>query len=199
MTDEAYVFRQTELERKRIGRGDFNKKRQGGRHVRLPSDNLTNKEWKKMNGEIKTYNMNAPVSWKEFRAWPTDIQREYLMTQMKRYNVGTPEFAYMFGVSETHLQRVRKELGIPAPRGGRRGRVDEAGWVRFRRGIDESSADLLPPEETAPAEKCEDQTEAPSEKVDETPDELDEGVLRLAALLTALKGTGAKLTIEVTL
>ena len=43
MTDEEFIFRQISAERKRIGRGDFNKKRKGGRFVRLPSDNLTKK------------------------------------------------------------------------------------------------------------------------------------------------------------
>ena len=36
MKDAEYLFRQTEKERKRIGRGDFNKKRQGGKQIRFP-------------------------------------------------------------------------------------------------------------------------------------------------------------------
>jgi hypothetical protein len=187
MTDEAYVFRQTELERKRTGRGDFNKKRQGGRRVRLPSDNMTQKEWKKMNGTVKTYNMNAPVSWREFSSWPNDIQCEYIVTLMEKYNVGTPELAKMFGISSCSVRARRKELGIAGHLGGRRGEVSPK-WELFL-------AEAHPV--YASSEKVDEETEIPSEKVEPPADE-DE-VIRLAALLSALKGTGAKLTIEVTL
>lgn len=44
MTDEEYVFRQTEVERKKLGYGDRHKKRGGGRYVRFSSDNLTKKK-----------------------------------------------------------------------------------------------------------------------------------------------------------
>lgn len=57
MTDERFVFQQTNRERAAAGRGDRCKKRQGGKYVRLPSDNLTEKEKRAMNGEVKTYNV----------------------------------------------------------------------------------------------------------------------------------------------
>lgn len=59
MTDEEYLFRQTEIERKRIGYGDRNKKRQGGRYVRLPSDNLSRKERNAMNHEHRAHAQRA--------------------------------------------------------------------------------------------------------------------------------------------
>lgn len=43
MTEAERLFRQTEIERKRLGYGDKHKKRGGGRYVRLPSDNMTKK------------------------------------------------------------------------------------------------------------------------------------------------------------
>ena len=41
MKDAEYLFKQTEIERKKLGYGDRHKKRGGGRYVRLPSDNMT--------------------------------------------------------------------------------------------------------------------------------------------------------------
>ena len=51
MNDAEYLFKQTSSERKRIGRGDYNKKRQGGKAIRFPSDHLTKKEIEAMSGE----------------------------------------------------------------------------------------------------------------------------------------------------
>lgn len=188
MTDEAYVFRQTELERKRIGRGDFNKKRQGGRHARLPSDHMTQKEWKKMNGTVKPYNMNKPVSWREFSSWPDDIQREYLLGLERTFHATSEDIAIMMGCAPSTLRNYRAKIKCSAKRGGRkREPLDTDAWERFW-------IPAAPPaEEPASIEKCEEPTEKGTEKCDE-----DE-VIRLAALLSALKGTGAKVTIEVVL
>ena len=195
MTDEEYLFRQTERERKRIGRGDFNKKRQGGRHARLPSDNMTKKEWEKMNGEIKSYDMAKPAQWKEFLAWPTDLQKEYILGLERTFHATSEDIAIMMGCAPSTLRNYRTKIGCAAKRGGgKREPLDtdawECFWIPAPAAVEKCEES---PEKSI--EKCEDL----SEKLDENSDELDEGVLRLAMLLQALKGTGAKLTIEVTL
>lgn len=212
MTDEEYLFRQTEIERKRNARGDFNKKRQGGRRVRLPSDHMSKKEWQKMNGEVKTYNMNAPVGWKEFFTWPADIQRDYITRLEFVYHAKTHDIADMLGISECRLQEYRRELGIQNKRGGKRPKLDEENWKKFLG--EELPFEAIPPEppedptcrvpgsmDFAPGNDPNASNASPnaSNASSNEPDELDEGVLRLAMLLQALKGTGAKLTIEVTL
>ena len=78
MTDAEFVFNQTSAERKRNGRGAFNKVRQGGKYVRFPSDGLSRKEKAKLNGEVVKYSFVAPLKWEEFRAMPKDIQQNYL-------------------------------------------------------------------------------------------------------------------------
>lgn len=188
MTDEEYVFRQTEKERKRTGHGDFNKKRQGGRRVRLPSDHMTIKEWEKMNGEIKSYDMAKPAQWKEFLAWPTDLQREYILGLERTFHATSEDIAIMMGCAPSTLRNYRAKIKCPAKRGGgKREQLDADAWERFW--IPAAPA----AEEPAPVKKCEEPTEKGIEKCDE-----DE-VIRLAALLSALKGTGAKLAIEVVL
>jgi hypothetical protein len=188
MTDVEYLFRQTERDRKRDGRGAYNKK--GGsksKKCSLPSDKMTQKEWKKMNGPVVSYNMNKPVSWKEFKLWPDDIQREYLQLLMEKYSVGTPELSKMFGVSDKQMQDRRKKIGLAAKRGGKRPPILPEWWVFLG---EAKPVEILP-------EKVSEETEIPSEKVEPPADEAE--ILRLAALLSALKGTGAKVTIEVTL
>ena len=69
MNDEKYAFIEDVTERKSIARGAFHKK--GGaksNKCTLPSDYLTRKEREKMNGEVKTWNLN-----KFYTGWPLVI------------------------------------------------------------------------------------------------------------------------------
>ena len=59
MTDEEYIFRQTERERKRDGRGAFNRVcGSKSKKCSLPSDHMTRKEIIAMSGEVQTYTLN---------------------------------------------------------------------------------------------------------------------------------------------
>ena len=44
----------------------------------LPSDHMTHAQWKKHNGEVKTVNLNQPMSWQAFKDVPNDLQKEYI-------------------------------------------------------------------------------------------------------------------------
>lgn len=196
MTDEEYIFRQTSAERKRIGRGDFNKKRKGGRFVRLPSDNLSKKEREKMNGTVEKYNLNKPVSWAEFKKWPQDLACEYIRRIEEAYDVRTDDIAKMMGIGTWSLQQYRHKLGCPARAGGKREPVDFIGWAKFLGGDDDVRAVLG---ESSPV--VEEKVELP-EKKEENPEPIkvdSSSIMNIAILLEALKGSGAKLTIEVTL
>lgn len=196
MTDAEYMFRQTSAERKRIGRGDFNKKRKGGRFVRLPSDNLTAKEKRAMNSEVTNYNLNKPVSWAEFKKWPKDLACEYIRRLEEAYDVRTEDIAQMMGVSTWSLQQHRHKLGCSAAAGGKRKPVDRAGWAKFI-GANEFAPEILVESSPEVAEKV----ELPEKKEEkQEPIKVDtSSIMNIAILLDALKGSGAKLTIEVTL
>lgn len=193
MTDAEYLFKQTERERKRIARGAKNKIKGGGGAVRLPSDNLTKKEREAMNGETVTYKVHSPVKWPEFKRWPPDIQREYFKRLDTSYRPTAEMYAAMFGVSKNSVSVLRASLGVKT---GNRGRnlPDAAGWQRFtnRGGGEEEKAapDEAAPETLTIHNEGEHFAREQAEKID---------VERIAEMLRALIGTGAKLTIEVTL
>lgn len=196
MNDAEYLFRQTEIERKRIGRGDYNKKRGGGRYVRLPSDNLSRKEKRLMNGQVASINMTLPTKWETFRNLSTDLQRDYVLLLEKTYGATSPMIAKMLGISHEYFRDHRGKNGYPAKRGGFRN-PDMTAWNAFlARTPSEPSEDA--PVETAPAPATVDtpENEKPAETVRI---DADEKLDNLALLITALRGTGAKLTIEVTL
>lgn len=198
MTDEEYIFRQTELERKRTARGDYNKKRQGGRHVRLPSDNLTRKERNDMNGECQTYKLSEPMTWHEFKKMPEDIRKEYILGLRERYDASTGMFCQMFGISKTGFWRELNALNIPAtnvmPTKG-----SLAAWDEFLHPtpVEEPQTQEETPEQQEPQQE-------PQESTQELPKFephitiVHNDIDRLCTVLKLLSGTGAKVTIELT-
>lgn len=65
------------MQKKRIAMGAFAhiNRRRGG--CSLPSDALTEKQRKEKNGEVKSYNITRPMPWREFKAMPEDLKREF--------------------------------------------------------------------------------------------------------------------------
>ena len=49
----------------------------GKEKVRLPSDNLTNAQIKKLSGPVKTYRFVPGLSSEALRTWPDDLREEY--------------------------------------------------------------------------------------------------------------------------
>lgn len=183
MTDEEFLFRQTERERKRNARGDYNKKRQGGRHVRLPSDGLTRKELQSMNGECFKYELNKPVKWDYFSIWPEDIQREYIIGLREKFGATSGQLAFMFGVARPTIWKRLTKLGLEHD--GARPTADNI--AKFEAFCNPAPRNPTPIE-NAPVEPKQ-------EPVHEyIPGDAD----KLCEILRLLKGTGARITIEIT-
>ena len=79
---------------------------------RLPHDNLTRKEWEKLNGEITTVNTKQPMNWEEFKALPKGLQETYFNTVIDTYNCGLKGMAGMFGVSAGGLSQYIRTHGL---------------------------------------------------------------------------------------
>lgn len=201
MTDAEYIFRQTSKERKRNGRGDYCKKRKGGKVVHFPSDHLSRKEKKALNGEVKTYSFRDPLTWQQFREMPRDIKQQYLDTLTDKFHgVLLTMIAESMGVKITTLTpyMIRQELkfnskkDLGAPRSARKKFLeseDGKAWVKWHEDSKrQQKLDEKTEIEPIEAEDFEDQDEPESSDVE-----------KLANLIASLKGTGAKVTIEITL
>ena len=208
MTDEEYIFRETERERKRNGWGSFNKVRQGGSVVRLPSDNYTRKEIQSMSSDVTTFNMNAPMVFDEFKNMPDDLKREYITKIRDRFHVKTPDIAEMMGTSHRKLQLYLKDLGIADTRGGAYAKdlTEWQAWIKREWTKSETATPQAEIQQAIREEKHKVQEVLKEAQPELTPivypesepkQELNLNALTL--LLKTLKGTGAKLTIEVTL
>jgi len=103
-------FYEDVLQRKRLAQNaKYRKGARGGRTCRLSTDRLTEKQWKGLNGEVMSYDLNKPMSWRYFKAASIHIQSEYLRHLIEKYKVNASSLAQMFWVSPT---TVRKHIDV---------------------------------------------------------------------------------------
>lgn len=131
MTDEKYTFITDVAEKKRIARGAFNKRTHNGKggKVRFPSDYLSNKERNKMNGEIREYRMNSPITYAEFKKYPDDLKKKYIQRLRDMFDVSDTDIAAMMGVKAKTLNAALIKIDAS---GGRRGKR-KADYVAFEK------------------------------------------------------------------
>ena len=121
MNDEKYLYLQDIADKKRTGRSAFAKKPsvRGGRGCHLPSDYLSKKELKKMNGEVKSYRLNDPMKWKEFKALPDDLKKIYIQQLRSKFDIADKHLCEVFGCSHFTVEKVIKQLGLSRGKGHR--------------------------------------------------------------------------------
>ena len=114
LPDEQWAMIEDSINKKNIARSSHNKRTHCGSSggVRLPSDYMTRKELKSMNGEVKTYKMHDPMTWKEFRELPDDLKKEYIKYIRERFGAPNTAIAEAFGVSNTLFGNWIRCLGL---------------------------------------------------------------------------------------
>jgi predicted transcriptional regulator len=105
MSDEQYVFMQDCKEKKNTARSARNVRTHCGKRggVKFPSDYMTKKEKEAMNGECKSYRMNDPIGWEEFKSWPKEHQETYIKLLKQKFGVTLSAISEMMGVHRTTL------------------------------------------------------------------------------------------------
>ena len=139
------------------------KKKNGSRskYCGLPSDMLTKSQLKKLNGKVVSYNMKAPMKWKQFISMPADLQKDYLNGLIQSFEVSQQQVAEMFGVHPCTLSRWLggAKLGVEFQRGSRMSKNDKLAWAVF---LNPQQQTEQAPETTA--------AEGPQAKPEESPD-----------------------------
>lgn len=131
MTDEKYTFITDVAEKKRTARGAFNKRTHNGKggKVRFPSDYLSNKERNEMNGKVREYRMNSPITYSEFKKYPDDLKKKYVKRLRDMFDVSDTDIAAMMGVKAKTLNSALVKIDAS---GGRRGKR-KADYVAFEK------------------------------------------------------------------
>ena len=105
MNDAEYLFKTDAAEKKRNGRGIYNKK--GGsksKKCTLPGDYLTPAQKKKLSKTIVDVNLREPMTIEQFKALSPEIQVEYLTFIRDRFGVGLRTISSeLFGMSPQYL------------------------------------------------------------------------------------------------
>lgn len=114
MTDEEYLFRRDISNKKATARSAA--RRVSGaksKKCTLPSDYLSAAQKKKLNGEVRTVNMNRPMKWAEFKALDPDTQTLYVSGLAHKYGISIGALAEMLGVSRgTAYNYSKKSWGL---------------------------------------------------------------------------------------
>ena len=114
LPDEQYVMISDSIEKKKIARSSHNRKThcgKGGR-VKFPSDYLSKKELKAMNGDVKSYNLNRPMTWEEFRSMPQDLQIMYIKKLRNEFEVPDIVLSKAMGICKSSFSRAMSGLNL---------------------------------------------------------------------------------------
>lgn len=114
MPDEQYVMISDSIEKKKIAHSSHNRKThcgKGGR-VKFPSDYLSKKELKAMNGDVKSYNLNRPMTWEEFRSMPQDLQIMYIKKLRNEFGVPDSVLGKAMGVCRSSFSKAMRDLNL---------------------------------------------------------------------------------------
>lgn len=110
MENNAY-YEDLRYRKNLAGQARHRKGNRGGRKCSLPSDRLTEKQWKERCGEVVTYQMGVPISWKEFCGMPNERKREYILSLQEKYHVNAAALCRMFGVTPSYFSHYMKRAG----------------------------------------------------------------------------------------
>lgn len=138
MTDEKYTFVEDLREKKKTATGAYHKRTHCGKGgaVKFPSDFMTKKEIMAMNGEVKAYKLNDPMTWAEFKKMPDDIRITYIKALREKFGANDSKISEMMGVSQACGQREIARLGLGLGRGGNRVLTfDKDGWYAWVNGV----------------------------------------------------------------
>ena len=119
MPDEQYVMISDSIEKKKIAHSSHNRKThcgKGGR-VKFPSDYLSKKELKAMNGEVKSYNLNKPMTWEEFRSMPQDLQIMYIKKLRNEFGVPDSVLGKAMGICRSSFSKAMRDLNLSIGKG----------------------------------------------------------------------------------
>lgn len=122
------------LQKKRIAnQARYRKGGSKSKKCNLPSDRLTNKQWKDKCGPVITYEPNKPMNWEDFKKMPVDLQARYITNLQQNYGVTAVDLGGMFGVRALTVRKHAEsnKLGVEFPRGHAMSASKKAEWNDF--------------------------------------------------------------------
>lgn len=134
LPDEQWDMIEDSISKKRTAQSARHRRTHCGKggSVKFPSDYMTKKELKAMNGECKSYRLNDPMMWEEFKKLPDDIKIMYIKGIREKYDIPDKYLAEAMGVASPTFCKWMKCLGCTL--GVRMGLKGNA-WKESEQGI----------------------------------------------------------------
>ena len=101
------------------------------RKCSLSTDHMTEAQWKKKNGEVKTMNLNQPVTYEQLKSMPADLQKEYVEKLISRFGCNLTALAKFFGLDSKGINKLCDELRINRSQFGRGMRMSKEQLAAF--------------------------------------------------------------------
>lgn len=94
---------------KHVKRGSKSKK------CTLPHENITKREWQRMNGEVKMYNYQKPLTFEEFRELPVDLAAQHIamLQEEDTFNASVTMIARYMRTAPPTLRKYLLDHNIP--------------------------------------------------------------------------------------
>lgn len=129
------------LQKKRIARNAHNHINARRGKCKLPHEYLSAKERKALNGEVKTYNLKAPMSYEAFASMPRDLQEQYVAYLRGELKATNAMIGEMWGYKASWVCRLIQTFPNPLYSIGRITKKDmeerNARWKEFLGKTDE--------------------------------------------------------------
>ena len=107
------AFTQDVVQRKDLARQSRHRKNGSkSKKCSLPSDKITQKQWKDRCGELMVYKLGEPMSWERFKAMPLTHQTEYIVGLQEKYGATCRVLSDMFDITPVTLHRHVKNNGL---------------------------------------------------------------------------------------
>lgn len=97
--DVRAEFIKDSSEKGKIARGSV--PRANKKKYMFSSDYLHWTQKRKLNGEVTVYKMNEPISWVEFKSYPTEIQADYIKSLVEAFGCNVQMFSEIVNTTYT--------------------------------------------------------------------------------------------------
>lgn len=115
MKEETRIFYEDVQEKAKTARSAHNRPRRGKSRTK----DYTAKEVRNMSGPTYTINLNKPIAYRDFKALPENLQKEYVQNLIAKYDAGPTEIARVMGANMKTCSALLHRLGFTFAKGHR--------------------------------------------------------------------------------
>lgn len=107
-----------------------------------------------MNGECKSFRMNDPMSWDEFKSMPDDLKVTYIKLLRQKFRVPDCKIGEMLGVNKHIMSYEIKRIGLGhgEKHGGKKS-WDKEGFLAWANGVDKLPTPVIEEPAEDPAQE----------------------------------------------